>query len=131
VTEAGKATTIRKARFATADAFIAKGASLSAFAREIGLTPAGALFWLRRHDPDRLAALVNGYNRTTMTAHQVLVRLLLLKSCEGISGAKSRLCGALGIKLSAMCEFRKRWAPDGLDAAIADLMPDDGEAAHG
>lgn len=125
MTGAGLDIETRRMRFRTADTFIAKGRSLSAFAREIGLTPAGALFWLRRNDPDRLAALVGGVNRTTVEPHAVLVRLLLLKSCEGIHGAKGRMAKALGVKLSALCEFRKRWAPDGLDAAIADLMPED------
>ena len=33
--------------------------------------------------------------------------------------------GALGVSPQRMLMFRKYWAPDGLDAAIADLMPDD------
>lgn len=120
---------VTRARILIADQVIAEGGSLSSFARKIGITTPGALFWLRRNDPERLATLVGGSSRSKHSAHEVLVRLLLIKSCEGIVGAKGRLAKALGINLPTLCEFQKRWAPDGLDAAIADLMPEDG--AHG
>ena len=125
MTKAGTPRTVSQQRFAEADRAIKDRVSLSEYARRVGLSTAGALFWLRRHDPDRLAEIVGGSTRSKHSAHEVLVRLLLIKSCDGISGAKTRLANALGLRLSTLCEFQKRWAPDGLDAAIDDLMPED------
>lgn len=118
-----------RARLLIADQVIADGGSLSSFARKVGITTAGALFWLRRNDPERLATLVGGSSRSKHSAHEALVRLLLIKSCEGIAGAKGRMAKALGVSVPTLCQFQKRWAPDGLDAAIEDLMPEG--VAHG
>lgn len=116
----------RRERFKQADRVIAKGGNLRQFARVVGISPPGALKWLRRYDPDRLARLVEAPHPGSLTPHDALVRLLWLKATEG-TGQRRRVCQALGISEQTLWMTRKLWAPDGLDAAIADLMPDEPE----
>lgn len=107
------------------------GGNGTQFARAAGLSIRSAIAWLRRNDTDLHRRLCTQPRGPRANTHQVLVRLLLLKSVEGFHGGRGRLADALGISRAAISFFEKKWAPDGLDAAIADLMPDDGEAAHG
>ncbi len=115
-------------RRAIADRIIASGGNMKTFARAAGLTPVGALGWLKKHEPIRHQLLTVKSHRK-MTAHQALVRLLLIKSVKGIPGAEERIARALGVTAPAFSAFRRRWAPDDIDAAISDLMPHDAEAA--
>jgi hypothetical protein len=119
-----------KRRLAIADEVIARQGNMTEFAEAIGLSPAGALKWLRGNAPDRLADLVSGRKRSELSPHAVLVRLLWLKALEGQKGWLARVCRVTGVSQTRMHQIRKTWAPDGLDAAIADLMPSD-EVAHG
>lgn len=107
-------------------AVIENGGSQAELARQLGVTPAGGLKWLRTHAPD-LHERFKGDRLSSIDRHTALVRLLLLKSVEDFDGGMSRLARALKLTPAALSKFRALWAPDGLDAAIADLMPEDGE----
>ncbi len=121
---------IRRNREAVADAVIASGGNMTRFAEAIGLTPAGASKWLRGTSPDRLAALVRGRGRDELDPHVALCRLLLISSVAEIRGGRRRLARALGMTPAGLSIFESTWAPDSLEAAIADLMPWETAAAH-
>ena len=107
-----------------ANTVIAASGTQADFAKALGLSPPAAFKWLRDHAPD-LHRKLKGDRIKTLDRHTVLVRLLLLKSVEGIRGAQGRLGHALGLSHAGISTFKQLWAPDGLDAAIADLMPED------
>lgn len=130
MTRAGTPADTKAARFAVADTLIADGGNLARYAKATGVSAKAALYWLRKHSPERLAQLSRGGRGSLGTSrHKALVRLLLIQSVEGIRGGKARLAKALGTSQQSLHSFVVRWAPDGLDAAIADLMPEGG--AHG
>lgn len=114
-----------------AKAVIAKGGSMRQFASDIGVSTPGALKWLRTYEPDLHKMMTGDRLTATMPTHQVLVRLLLLKSVEGIRGGRPKLLRALNRSNTWCINFLNTWAPDGLDAAIADLMPEDDNGETG
>jgi hypothetical protein len=114
----------RAHRLAVADQIIATGGNLSRFAEAIGVAPCTALKYLRAHDPERLAALVSGRGLNQLDVHTATCRLLLVRSFVGIRGGHGRLAKALGISSAALSCFVKTWAPDGIDQALDDLLPD-------
>lgn len=118
-------------RLRLARAILEDGGNLTTLARRCGVSLKSAHLFLKRHDPGLLRNIATGPRGRALSAHQALVRLLLLKSVEGFVGGERKLANALGLTREALYAFRRKWAPDGLDAAIADLLPEDGEAAHG
>jgi hypothetical protein len=130
MTRAPTPQSVRQQRFRIADETIARGGNMTEFAEAAGISPPAALKWLRRHAPERLSALVDGRQRSAMDRHTVLVRLLWLKALEGQKGWLDRVCRVTGVSQTRLHQIRRAWAPDGLDAAIDDLMPD-GEVANG
>lgn len=116
----------RRGRIALARLVIAEGGNLTRYARLLGISTPGALFWLRRHANDLVPMLADGRGRHETPIDEALFRLVLMRAVEDIPGGLTRLSEATGMRVSMLVEFRKRWAPDGLDAAIADLWP--GEA---
>lgn len=118
----------RLARLRLARAVLDDGGNLTEFARRAGLKLSNAHHWLKRNDADLLRSLAGGPRGKQYDYHAALVRLLLIQSVDGIRGGRVRLAKALGVTPACLSMFVKTWAPDGLDAAIADLMPID-EAA--
>ena len=111
-----------------AEAVIAAGGTQADLAWEMGMSGPGALKWLRRYAPD-LHPKFRGNRIKTRDGQTALVRLLLLQSVEGMPEMRVRMLAAMGLSPAWAHAFRKVWAPDGLDAAIADLWPE--VAAHG
>lgn len=120
-----------KQRKLVAARIVAQHGNLSRFAEAVGISKPAALVWLRRHEPGLLAELCNGRAKNAITPHQALVRLLWLKAVQDNRGHLTRVCRALGVSTQRMLMFRKYWAPDGIDAAIADLMPHDDNGKSG
>ena len=112
-----------------AETTLRHGGNMTEFAAAAGISVKAAFGWLKRHQPDLHRRLAMGPRGRQMKAHKALVRLLLIKSVEGFRGGEARLARALVLSRESLWAFKKVWAPDGLDAAIADLMPEDG--AHG
>ena len=111
-----------------ADDVILEGGNQVEFARRAGLEHINAHQWLRRHEPDRKRQLAGRRGRP-VELREALIRLLLLKSVEAEGDGVKRIAKVLGVSPAGLYAFVTRWAPDGLDAAIADLMPDDEDAA--
>lgn len=112
-------------RLLLARSILEGGGNLTTLARRCGVSLKSVHLFLKRHDPDLLRKIAGGPRGRAMSAHQALVRLLLLKSVEGFVGGEGKLANALGLTREALYAFRRKWAPDGLDAAISDLMPED------
>lgn len=108
-----------------AEAIIRNGGSQAEFARQLGFTPPAALRWLRRYAPD-LHVRFLGDRMSGIDRHTALVRLLLVREAKRHRGWMA-ICGrAFGLTPQALATFVNHWAPDGIDAAIEDLMTDDG-----
>lgn len=118
-------------RLRLAAAAVAAGGNATTFAHDAGLKPSAAANWLADNDEALHRHLTRNGRGCSADRHQALVTLLLLKSVEEFKGGQTRLARALRVTPSALSQVRKRWAPDGLDAAIADLMPCEREVAHG
>lgn len=103
-----------------------EGGNAKHFSIRAGLKPSAGANWLRKNAPDLHATLTAAGRGRTLSQREALVRLLLLKSVEGIRGGQGRLAKALGLTPIYLATFKAAWAPDGLDAAISDLMPDAG-----
>lgn len=114
-------------RVAVARAVVAAGDPVAEFARRAGMKPAAATNWLSRNEPELHRALKGSGRSHCLSGHRALVRLLLIKSVHGIRGGQTRLARALGMSPNHLAVFKNQWAPDGLDAAIADLMPEDAD----
>jgi hypothetical protein len=125
MTRAGVSELEKNRRLRLAAAAAAAGGNATTFGHDAGLSPAAAANWLSEHDADLHRYLTRNGRGRSADRHQALVTLLLLKSVEGFRGGQKRLARALGVTSAALCQVRKRWAPDGLDAGIANLMPDD------
>ena len=108
-----------------ADAVIIDGGTMADFSRRIGLTPAGGLLWLRTYEPDLHKALIDGHRRGHLSAHVALCRLLLIREARAAYGYARPVARALGLTSASLSLFVRRWAPRGIDQAIADLWPDD------
>lgn len=113
-------------RKALARSIAKRGGNMAEYARTVGVSPAGALKWLRAHAPHEHQLLVSG-PRSKFTPEQTLARLLLFKVHKEMR-MLGRLAKAFGCSQQALSQFVAHYAPDGLDAAIADLWPED---AHG
>lgn len=124
MTRAGVSLNEKDRRLRLAAAAAAAGGNATTFAHDAGLKPAAAANWLAENDADLHRQLTRNGRGFTADRHQALVTLLLLKSVEEFRGGQKRLARALGVTSAALWQVRNRWAPDGLDVAIADLMPD-------
>lgn len=108
---------------------LARGGNLTSYAATAGISLKAAFGFLRTHHPELHRRLAMGPRGRQVSGHQALVRLLLIKSVAEFRGGRARLAGALGLTRAALSAFERTWAPDGLDAAIDDLMPE--ELDHG
>lgn len=92
------------------NAAIAAGDGLVGFARRIDVTPAGALKWVKKYHPGKHAELIDAKVRG-FDDHKALVRLLLIKSVQGVPHGMTRLAGALKLNPESLYNFVRRWAP--------------------
>ena len=118
----------RAARRALAHQVLAEGGTITEFAKRAGLKLTAAWRWLDRCEPKLREELGAGPRGKRIDGHMALVRLLLIQSVIDFRGGRSRLARALGMTPANLSAFQRTWAPDGLDAAIADLMPDEDDA---
>jgi hypothetical protein len=105
-----------------------KSGSLTDLARELGLKPANAANWLRRFDP-KLHRRLKGQPGRKLDTPVVLQRLIAIREARKVRFGMRDLARSMGWTAQRLCVYAQRWAPDGLDQAIADLMPDAEEAA--
>lgn len=115
----------KAARLAIAEAAIRDGCNLTRFAKRAGMKKVAAAKWLRDHAPDLHERMRHALDEPS--CHAVLVRLLLTRVAAEFAGGRSRLSRALSVSRESVSMFGKRWAPDGMEAAILDLWPGDDE----
>ena len=112
----------------------AAGGNLHDFARELRISAPGALHFLRKHAPDLHSRLRSARSASVLPMGEVVRRLRLLKLVERGRMSLEAAARRRGVTASALLGFRARWAPDGIDQALADLAPlalRAREAAHG
>lgn len=112
------------ARLKIARDVIEAGGDLQAFCTRANIKKSAACNWLGDHAPD-LRDKLSANAVYGMSRHQALVKLLLIRVASEVWGGQTRLSKSLGTTRNALHEHAKRWAPDGIEAAIADLWPGD------
>ena len=107
---------LKRQRLRIARQVIAEGGNITVFAKRIGISPPGAIYYLRRNSPDTLKALKDGTRKDVLHPHTVLDRLRVISRSKNYRQAGERL----GISNSGVCLFLKAYAPDGVEEALAE-----------
>ena len=132
MTRAGITDSERARRIRIAQEVELAGGNGTEFGRRAGLQAAAAIKWLQRNAPDLHRQLTSQGRGPTADLDATLARLRQIQAVAHIKGGRARLAKALGISHAALSRFERIWAPDGIDAAIADLadLPENGESLN-
>ncbi len=107
---------LKRQRLRVAREVISEQGNVTDFANAIGISLTGAIYYLRRNSPDTLDALKDGHRRVALHPLRVLHRLRVLSK----SKTKAAAAKKLGLSQPGIFMFIKRYAPDGVEEALAD-----------
>ena len=103
-----------------ARAVVTERGGTALFAERAGLKHSNACQWLRRHAPEEYRQLRRGRGPQASPG-ATLARLKAIREASHTRGGRKQLAYTLGVTQAALAMCVKRHAPDGIDAAIADL----------
>lgn len=107
---------MKRKRLRIAREILAEGGSLKDFAERIGISTTGVIKYLDLHSPSTRRALADNHRGNSMHPIRVLERLRIIHASRSLRHAASKI----GINHSAVFTFVKRYAPDGIEDALAD-----------
>ncbi|NQZ47767.1 MAG: hypothetical protein HRT63_09625 [Erythrobacter sp.] len=107
---------LKRQRLRVARDIISEQGNVTDFAKAIGISVPGAIYYLRRHSPETLQVLKDGNRRIALDPGRVLHRLRV------ISQSKTKVAAAekLGLSQPGVFMFIKRYAPHGIEDALQD-----------
>lgn len=121
----GPSSTERRApRLAIAAAVAADGGGLSDFAKAAGVSLSAATNWIKEWDPHLHAKLKESPRSYETEAEAAFARLCAVRDGRAAGLSDRSIAKQLKLSPAGLCKWLKRWAPDGVANAIADLEPE-------
>ncbi|MEO0955651.1 MAG: hypothetical protein AAFY12_11710 [Pseudomonadota bacterium] len=116
---------LRRRRLKLARQCIAEGVNLTGFARRANISVAAAHQYLKANSPETLQDLKDGFRGNCLRPEEVLRRLRILDRQPSLRAAAREL----GINPTSLCNFKKAYAPDGVNEALEDYEEAYGNAS--
>lgn len=114
----------RTPRLQAARKVVEAGGGLSDFAAAIGVSLSAATNWIKDWSPDLHAQLKDRPTRGETAAEDALARLRAVRDGRAAGRSDRAIARQLGLSPAGLCKWLKRWAPDGVGNAIAELEPE-------